>query len=317
MESIEPHMGKLLSRAAAAAMLRCTPQTITNYVRYGLIDEIHRELNGRDGYYYDEDQLSALAPHLRDITELEGEIQRRREALLEDERALERARDEARSEFIRLAGGKKTWAKVRDLIVGAYAFAGKMKPSWESHFDACVLERILALEDFDTICASLKATPFRVNAAVSRIARRMLSMRNMQKEYEEIKEELRRVREDNRRLKEAYDFQRAVKGPVEELTQEQKALLESVKELLPLQEVKISSLGLSTRTQGILFIVGVDTLFDLVGRKEEDIAKVRNCGKKTMDELRELLSSRGLSFGMHDIDAMHLNNDYIGIVKTL
>ena len=115
-------MGKLLSRTAAAKMLGCNPQTITNYVRYGLIDEVHREMKGRDGFYYDSDQLASLAPHLTEIAELEGRIAGRKEELRQQERELEEARERTRKEFLRLAGGKKTWNKFQELVAGAYAF---------------------------------------------------------------------------------------------------------------------------------------------------------------------------------------------------
>lgn len=88
-------------------MLGCNPQTITNYVRYGLIDEVHREMKGRDGFYYDSDQLASLAPHLTEIAVLEGRIAGRKEELRQQERELEEARERTRKEFLRLAGGEE------------------------------------------------------------------------------------------------------------------------------------------------------------------------------------------------------------------
>lgn len=234
--------------------------------------------------------------------DLQTRIEEKRLSLLEEERTLDRAREEARREFIRLAGGRKTWKRMQELVMATYAFAGNLTPSWLTSFDEKVLQMILSLEDYDAICRTLDTTPARVDGAVSRIARRMLTMRSMQKEYEAMRAELERVREDNRRILKEYRLQSEMTCGKDGLTSraESPEISEEARRLLPLKDIRVSSLGLPVRAVRVLSAMSVETLYDLVGLREEILKKVRNCGRKSIEEIKEVLSSRGLSFGMHD-----------------
>ena len=54
-------MGKMISRTAVAKILGCTNQTITNYIEKGLLDVSIHAQKGRQGLFFDEDQVRALA----------------------------------------------------------------------------------------------------------------------------------------------------------------------------------------------------------------------------------------------------------------
>lgn len=306
-------MGKLLSRTAAAKMLGCNPQTITNYVRYGLIDEVHREMKGRDGFYYDSDQLASLAPHLTEIAELEGRIAGRKEELRQQERELEEARERTRKEFLRLAGGKKTWNKFQELVAGAYAFAGKITPGSKERFRVAVLQGILNLEDFDSICKKLNASPYKVNTAVSEIARRMLKIKNMEERLDEVTRDVDKVFADNKRLLLSCELMEAMQD--ERVVTSGSSLRNEVEELArklyPLRKMRISSLSFSTRAESALEALGVRTLFELVGVTEEQLRGCRGTGGKTVDEIKQRLQEMGLSLGMHQLNRRGLGFDYI------
>lgn len=306
-------MGKLLSRTAAAKMLGCTPQTVTNYARRGLIDEIHRELAGRDGYYYDSDQLSALMPALTEMALLEARIAEKKATLEAQERELDAAKENARRELVRYHGGQKTWQRYRELVAGAYAFAGKVGPGRTSVFDGKVLERLLALEDFDTICAKLKTTPFKVNAAISRIVRRMLTTKSMEESLEEVTRGVEKVLADNRRLQKAYELQEAM-ADVRAMTSSSalgSEMAELARRLYPLKGMRICSLHFSERAETVLRGMGLTTLFDLVGVTEGDILQRKGAGQKTVDEIRGRLEGMELSLGMHETSLRGLGFDYL------
>ena len=59
-------------------------------------------------------------------------------------------------------------------------------------------------------------------------------------------------------------------------------------------EMSIDDLDLSVRSFNCLKRAGIDTVEDLVNRTEEDMIKVRNLGRKSLDEVIQKLHSLGL-----------------------
>ena len=81
--------------------------------------------------------------------------------------------------------------------------------------------------------------------------------------------------------------------------------VERVSELL---RKPLSELDLSVRAQNCLHAGGIVTLADLVKCEREDLPQLRNFGKKSMDELEELMDRLKLDFGM-DVSKYNLDND--------
>lgn len=71
---------------------------------------------------------------------------------------------------------------------------------------------------------------------------------------------------------------------------------------------ELKDLDLSVRALNCLNAAHVYTLGELVGYEKADLMKFRNFGKKSLDELQELLDSLNLSFGM-DISKYKLDKD--------
>ena len=65
-----------------------------------------------------------------------------------------------------------------------------------------------------------------------------------------------------------------------------------------LLKTKLVDMDLSVRALNCLKAAEVDTLGDLVSFNKNDLMKFRNFGKKSLTELEELVSIKGLSFGM-------------------
>ncbi len=61
----------------------------------------------------------------------------------------------------------------------------------------------------------------------------------------------------------------------------------------------LEDFDLSVRTANCLKNASIQTLRDLVSRSEKDILEIKNFGKKSLEELQELLARLGLSFGMN------------------
>lgn len=61
-------------------------------------------------------------------------------------------------------------------------------------------------------------------------------------------------------------------------------------------EMTIDELDLSVRSYNCLKRAGINTVDELIQRDETDMMKVRNLGKKSLEEVRQKLASLGLSF---------------------
>ena len=65
-------------------------------------------------------------------------------------------------------------------------------------------------------------------------------------------------------------------------------------------EMTIEELDMSVRSFNCLKRAGIDTVEDLTNRTEEDMIKVRNLGKKSLEEVIQKLHSLGLSLKKED-----------------
>ena len=66
-------------------------------------------------------------------------------------------------------------------------------------------------------------------------------------------------------------------------------------------EMTIEELDLSVRSFNCLKRAGINTVEDLINKSEEDMMKVRNLGRKSLDEVVAKLQSLGFSLS-HDED---------------
>lgn len=62
----------------------------------------------------------------------------------------------------------------------------------------------------------------------------------------------------------------------------------------------LDEFDLSMRTANCLKNASISTVRDLVSRSEKDVLEIKNFGKKSLEELQELLGRLGLTFGMND-----------------
>jgi len=60
----------------------------------------------------------------------------------------------------------------------------------------------------------------------------------------------------------------------------------------------IDELDLSVRSANCLKNANIHTLRDLVRRSEKDMLETKNFGKKSLEELQDVLGKLGLEFGM-------------------
>ncbi len=68
--------------------------------------------------------------------------------------------------------------------------------------------------------------------------------------------------------------------------------------LLQLLSKNVSDLELSVRASNCLQNAGIETLYDLISRSDEEMLKTKNLGRKSLNEIKELLEQLNLSLGM-------------------
>ncbi|HQU72799.1 MAG TPA: DNA-directed RNA polymerase subunit alpha, partial [Calditrichia bacterium] len=90
-----------------------------------------------------------------------------------------------------------------------------------------------------------------------------------------------------------FDFE-----PEEEETQE---IDEEVLRVKKLMKMNVDELELSVRSHNCLKNANIKTIGDLVRLDESELLKFRNFGRKSLQEIQEILERKGLFFGM-DVD---------------
>nr|DAE46379.1 MAG TPA: DNA-directed RNA polymerase subunit alpha [Caudoviricetes sp.] len=60
----------------------------------------------------------------------------------------------------------------------------------------------------------------------------------------------------------------------------------------------VSELEFIVRTENALKSIGILTVYDLVQKTERDLRKIPNIGKKSLNEIKDVLESKGLYLGM-------------------
>ena len=66
------------------------------------------------------------------------------------------------------------------------------------------------------------------------------------------------------------------------------------------EPISIDEMDLSVRSNNCLRRAGINTIGDLIKKTEEDMMKVRNLGRKSLDEIKNKLFARGLSLRKSD-----------------
>lgn len=79
---------------------------------------------------------------------------------------------------------------------------------------------------------------------------------------------------------------------------EEQEVDEEVKRIRELLAQPVDELDLSVRSHNCLKAANIQTIGDLVRREEDEMLKFRNFGRKSLQELVEVLDERGLQFGM-------------------
>ena len=90
----------------------------------------------------------------------------------------------------------------------------------------------------------------------------------------------------------------------EEAAEDEGEIDEEEARIRAILDTPVEELELSVRSSNCLRNANIKTIGDLTRRTEEEIAKTRNFGKKSLQEIKEKLRDRNLSLGMKDYNAL-------------
>ena len=126
---------------------------------------------------------------------------------------------------------------------------------------------------------------------------------------EELKKENEALKEENARLtysvgellKKIEEYKGALE--IKEQNDLKKHYISESSAFVQILMKKLEDLPISVRSRNILNAAGCKTLGDIAKLHKVDLLKFRNCGKKTLMEIFELVDQSGLTFGM-DVDGI-------------
>ena len=93
-------------------------------------------------------------------------------------------------------------------------------------------------------------------------------------------------------------FQMFINFDIEPETEEPDEVDEEVLRIRKLLKMPVDELELSVRSHNCLMAANIKTIGDLVRRDEAEMLKFRNFGRKSLQELTQILEEKNLSFGM-------------------
>lgn len=287
-------MGKLLTRQQAAEKLGVTPQTVSNWLKTGILKDagVNRITK------IDEKTLDRFGPSLKELAATEQKIreaQAEADALCKKEQ--ERLKDIRRAYGVLNLGG--------DDVLRAKIIKGVLC--------AAVNGGVICEREYNVLCRLLekeRATAIAEEYGLSRasiylIARKGVGKIAEMQDYRELQDEVEKAREKVAAADELIVLQR---NEIGRLTKELSAYVPPVAEpeagdaevlaMRDLLKTKIVDLDLSVRTLICLKSYDIETLSDVVTYNKTDLLKIRNFGKKSLAEVEDVLDSLDLSFGM-------------------
>jgi len=111
----------------------------------------------------------------------------------------------------------------------------------------------------------------------------------------ELKEENKSLREDLSLVKSVFNINNEL---VVRKTNDSVTMRKTDAEMIDLLNSKLSRFDLSNRCYNRLMYANVKTVADLVQMTQQDVMKIRNFGKKSQAELKQVIEEQKLYFGM-------------------
>lgn len=90
--------------------------------------------------------------------------------------------------------------------------------------------------------------------------------------------------------------------------------MQTIKEVM---DINVVDLEFSVRCTNCMKNMGIKTLADLTKQSQEEIAKTRNMGQKSLEEIDNKLAEMGLSYQMNDRAWLQWGLKHIELIKSI
>jgi len=90
--------------------------------------------------------------------------------------------------------------------------------------------------------------------------------------------------------------------------------MNTIKEVM---DIKVMDFEFSVRCSNCMANMGIKTLSDLTKHSQEEIMKMRNMGKKSIEEINTKLAEMELTYNMTDRDWLKWGINHIPLIKSL
>lgn len=285
---------KFYTRTETAEILGVSPQTVSNYETKGLL---HGDRSCGRVARYAHSEVYALRkfPEFHDIQSMQDAVVKMQAEMQEMHAQLSERYTKMREEF-RIAftnGHPNNWYRYRELVMKILTIAcGRTL----TERDTAILMDVL---DFDTLQEAADRhglTRERVRQVFERSLRRIVKFRDI------ATRELETANDTIAMLKKKVDDLNATVWALEH-PEFGKPATEFVTELEKYREtspfnIKIAEFGVSVRAFNCCRAADIYTIGDLVAHTRLQMIKMRNFGRKSLNELELLLDKLGLDWGM-------------------
>ena len=192
--------------------------------------------------------------------------------------------------FLNEFGGPQQWGKYKDVVWTVIMMAAENTLTWREQE---ILRGIMSLRSFEELAVVFGVSPERIRHIFHLALRRVLRFRHVITEgMEAAQEEIKQLKVENDRLKnEVFRLQNPELKDVHDVDY---ALYRYGQPFT----TKVGDCYFSVRLLNCLQHNQIHTIGDIVSFKRQEYMKLRNFGKKTLDELDSFLESKRLTYGM-------------------
>ena len=281
---------KWISRQDAADLLGVSPQTISNYAAQGVIHEDRR------GKYlrYPRDEVEALStfPELHTIEEMRAGIEKMQAEMGNEYAAVKKLYDERRAIFLEPFGGWAKWENYRRIVrqLAIMAAGNTMLPRQEEIF-----MDVLELKSYQEIADRHGITRERVRQVFEKSLRSILNFREIA--TTRLEDSQRKVLELSKEIDHLHDEIFFLQHPQANKADESSDKNDIFRQCEPFTQ-NLRDMFLSVRTYNCLKSAGIETLGDIVAYNRNEYMRLRNFGRKSLNELDNMLEKLGLGFKM-------------------
>lgn len=269
----------MISRQAAAELLDCNPQTISNWVEKGVIKG-HMVGNF---LMIDRQSIEQYFDSLKDLSDMESKMADVKKELQDAIMDMKTVINEAR-------GASMPVGRIRDgfrynLLMLMSLYEDRLKDREREIFT-----RLVNGESLEDVAHAFGISSKRVIQIGCRVSVIISEKTDLKQLYEEIKE----LKRENEHLKlQSSNLRKRLNDYEKEDVVKEERLNSSI------FQKRIIDLNLTVRSLNVLKFNNCETLGDVVKLTKEEICKSRNMGKKSFIEINDFLTKLGLHWGMN------------------